>query len=296
MKNQRMAYISDRRSRWPVATLCRALCVSESGYYKYLRSKSKPEKHADLLAQIYELIREDPENSNYGVRRICDYLRINCGYCGSLRTIYRICKENNLIIRMKRRPKSITKADAESQKSENLIKQDFSAEAPNQKWLMDITEIPCKEGKLYLAAILDCYDGSIRGFKMDVNMRAELCVEAFRNGCRNDDARGMILHSDRGSQFTSRLFRFHLTKVNAIQSMSSTGRCFDNARMESFFATLKKEKIYKYDTKKMPISEVKTIIYRYIHYYNRRRIYSTNNGYPPLVYRKRYYQNQLLAA
>ena len=117
-----MSYITDRRDRWPVALLCRTLGVSESGYYKFLRSKSKPDKHANLLAQIYELIQEDEENANYGVRRIYDYLRLNRNYHGSLRTIYRICKENNLMIRMKRKPNGITRADAEAQKSENLIK------------------------------------------------------------------------------------------------------------------------------------------------------------------------------
>jgi transposase InsO family protein len=291
-----MSYITDRRDCWPVALLCRTLGVSESGYYKFLRSKSKPDKHANLLAQIYELIQEDEENANYGVRRIYDYLRLNRNYHGSLRTIYRICKENNLMIRMKRKPNGITKADAEAQKSENLIKQDFTAEAPNQKWLTDITEIPCKDGKLYLAPIFDCYDGSIRGFRMDDNMRADLCVEAFQNACRDDGAEGMILHSDRGTQFTSQRFRKVLKKANAIQSMSGTGRCYDNARMESFFATLKKEKLYKINTKSMPMVEVKTIVYRYIHYYNRRRIYSTNNGYPPLVYRGLFFDNHQLAA
>ncbi len=127
-------------------------------------------------------------------------------------------------------------------------------------------------------------------------MRADLCVEAFQNACRDDRAKGMILHSDRGTQFTSQLFRNVLKKANAIQSMSGTGRCYDNARMESFFATLKKEKRYKVDTKSMLRTEVKTIVYRYIHYYNRRRIYSTNDGYPPLVYRGLFYDNQQLAA
>ena len=81
----------------------------------------------------------------------------------------------------------------------------------------------------------------------------------------------------------------------AIQSMSSTGRCYDNTRMESFFATLKKEKIYKIDTKNMSMAEVTTIVYRFIHYYNRRRIYSTNGGYPPVIYRELFYENQLAA-
>jgi len=138
-----------QRERWPVAALCRVLGVSESGYYKHFRNAGRPYKYADLLAQIYELLNEDPENANYGVRRIFQYLRNNKGYKGSYSTIYRLCKDNNLMIKYKRRPKGITKADAEAKKEENLIQQDFSAEQPNEKWLTDITEIPCKDAKLY---------------------------------------------------------------------------------------------------------------------------------------------------
>jgi putative transposase len=199
------------------------------------------------------------------------------------------------MIKYKHRPKGITKADAEAEKAENLIQQDFSAEKPNEKWLMDITEIQCKDTKLYLAPVLDCYDGTIRGFKMDTNMRAELCVEAFERACRSDDTSDMILHSDRGRQFTSYVFRKALKKHGAIQSMSGVGRCYDNARMESFFATLKKEKLYKMDTTRMMAEEVKTVIFRYIYYYNLRRIYSRNNGWPPAVYRQMYFESLIAA-
>jgi transposase InsO family protein len=99
----------------------------------------------------------------------------------------------------------------------------------------------------------------------------------------------MIFHSDRGSQFTSGLFRSALSARGALQSMSGTGRCYDNARMESWFATLKKERLYKIDTKKMSADEVKSVIFLYICYYNLRRIYSVNDGYPPEVYRRIYY-------
>lgn len=269
--------------------LCRVLDVSESGYYKHVRNQDRPCKHAKLLAQIYDLLREDEENANYGVRRIFDYLRLNKGYKGSYSTIRRICRDNNLIIKRKRHPNGITKADSAAQKSENLLEQNFSSETPNEKWLTDITEIPCRDGKLYLAPVLDCYDGSIRGFKMDTNMRAELCVEAFERACRADNACGMILHSDRGSQFTSGKFRTALARHGAVQSMSGTGRCYDNARMESFFATLKKEKLYKMNTARMTTADVKSVVFRYIHYYNRRRIYSTNEGYPPAVFRTIFY-------
>jgi transposase InsO family protein len=200
-------------------------------------------------------------------------------------------KENNLLIKQKRHPNGITKADRDAQKSENIIKQDFSAQNPNEKWLSDITEVHCADGKLYVSAVLDCFDGAIVGLSFDNNMRKELCIASFEQACNRYKARGMTFHSDRGSQYTSRLFRDSLYRSGAVQSMSGTGRCYDNARMESFFATLKKEKLYKIKTEVLPLETVKTIIFRYVEiYYNRNRIYTTNTGgYPPLVYRNMYY-------
>lgn len=163
------------------------------------------------------------------------------------------------------------------------------AQKPNEKFLTDITEIPCSDGKLYLAAVLDCFDGSIQGFHMDDNMRAGLCVRALENTCKNTHAEGAILHSDRGSQFTNQAFRTALRRHKLVQSMSGTGRCYDNARMESFFATLKKEKLYRVDTSKLRRDAVKSIVFRYICYYNLRRISSATGGLPPLVYRRNFY-------
>ena len=103
---------------------------------------------------------------------------------------------------------------------------------------------------------------------------------------------GAILHSDRGSQFTSQVFLTALRRHKLIQSMSGTGRCYDNARMESFFATLKKEKLYQIDTTRMSRDEVKSVVFRYIRYYNLRRISSVTGGLPPLVYRERYLRSE----
>lgn len=106
-----MKYIESRcqKGKWSVIALCRVLQVSESGYYKYLRNKGKPYKYADLLKQIYGLLKEDPENANYGVKRIYKYLENNKNYRGSYSTIYRICKANNLMIHCKRRQKELRK-------------------------------------------------------------------------------------------------------------------------------------------------------------------------------------------
>lgn len=280
-------FIRARLGRWPVSAMCRVLHVSEQGYYRFLRRPEREERDRQLLEQIYECLREDEENGeNYGVRRIIAWLRLRRGYTGGDRRIYRICREQHLTIHRQHRPNSLTKADRQAEKSENLIQRDFTAAKPNQKFLTDITEIPCSDGRLYLAAVLDCFDGSIQGFHMDDNMRAQLCVQALENACRGAITEGAILHSDRGSQFTSQLFRKALRRHKLVQSMSGAGRCYDNARMESFFATLKKEKLYHIDTTKLPREDVMSIVFRYIHYYNLRRISSVNGGLPPLVYRR----------
>ena len=129
-------------------------------------------------------------------------------------------------------------------------------------------------------------------------MRKELCIDAFEQACRRHNAYGMILHSDRGSQYTSHKFRESLELHGAKQSMSGTGRCYDNARMESFFATLKKEKLYKIKTELLPMGLVKSIIFRWVFtYYNRERIYTPNEqGYPPSVKRRMYEEGILTAA
>lgn len=228
-----------------------------------------------------------PENKNYGARRIHLAL-LQQGQDISYSTIYRIMKQNRLLHKTKRHPNGVTKEDAATQKSENLIARDFTADAPGRKWLTDITEVPCSDGKLYVAPVFDCFNGEIVGLAMDDNMRAELCVRAFENACKSCGARKMMLHSDRGSQFTSAAFRTVLAKYDAVQSMSGTGKCYDNARMESFFATLKKEKLYRINTAKLPMEMVKSIIFRYIMvYYNRQRIYTANpGGWPPVCFRQ----------
>jgi len=271
--------------------MCKVLQVSEAGYYKWSRRQSKPYKYDELLAKIRQIRADNPD---YGAHRIYLYLRLYQGYTGSYYIILKLCKTHNLMLKKKHNCRGITKADLAAQASANLIKQDFSAASPNQKWLGDITEIPTADGKLYLAAVLDCFDGTIVGFKMANHMRAELCVEAFTSGVKRYQAYGMIFHSDRGSQYTSRIYRQTLAQHGAKQSMSSTGKCYDNARMESFFATLKKESIYKFRSETMSMEKVKSIVFRFIEtYYNRKRIYTPNGGYPPLMMRSNYYQRSL---
>ena len=205
----------------------------------------------------------------------------------SLRIVYRTMSEAGLIHRT-RRPHGITKADTATQDRENLIKRDFNATTPLKKLITDITEVQCADGKLYVSPILDCFNGEIVALEMRDNMKKELCIDTIKQ-LREKYGKldGAILHSDRGCQYTSYAFRRTLVTNGIIQSLSGTARCYDNARMESFFATLKKEKLYQIPTYRMNREEVKTVIFRYIFgYYNTQRINSFNEGgLPPVALR-----------
>lgn len=193
-----------------------------------------------------------------------------------------------------KKPHNLTKADKEAMKSDDLIKRDFTAEKPLEKAVTDITEVQCSDGKLYVSAIFDCFDLAVLGLAMDTNMKATLCEKTILNAYKTyPQIRGCILHSDRGSQYTSELYRTTIKKYTLLQSMNSAGgRCHDNARCESMWARLKEELIYgRYNTKKLKVENMKTLIWRYfMSYWNNRRICSVNGGLPPMVKRERYYQ------
>ena len=268
--------------------MCRVLKISESGYYRWLKNRGKPTARQLLSVEIQGILDEHPDNDNYGVRRMVTALAQK-GVRVSTRTVYRTMSEMGIVHR-RRRPCGITKATTEIQDRENLLKRNFKAEKPLRKLLSDITEIQCFDGKLYVSAVLDCYNGEILSVAMDDNMKKELCIRTIEElrSMYGKKLKGAIFHSDRGSQYTSEAFKSALGKAGLVQSLSGTGHCFDNARMESFFATLKKEKIYRISAYKLTREQVKSIIFRYIFvYYNRIRISSVNpGGMAPTTYRE----------
>ena len=212
------------------------------------------------------------------------------------RTVYRIMEEIGICHRPRRKPNGITKADKAARKSDDLIKRDFKADKPLEKCVTDITEIKCSDGKLYTSAIFDCFDVAVLGLAMDTNMKAPLCVQTLRNAYNAyPGLRGAIIHSDRGVQYTSSEYRDAIKLYGINQSMNSDGgRCHDNARCESMWARLKEELLYgRYDTEKMSVAEVKELIWRYfMSYWNNRRICSSNEGLPPLIRRRMYYESE----
>ena len=250
---------------------------------------------------------EDKCNDCYGRQRMYLALKLKkqAGeiniHVPSEATVRKVMQQVGLIHKPRRKANGITKADREARKSEDLLKRDFTAEKPCEKCVTDITEIKGKDGKLYTSVIFDCFDLTALGLSMDTNMKAELCVETVKNAVKSyPELKGAILHSDRGSQYTSAEYREKLQKYGIIQSMNSAGgRCHDNARCESMWARMKEELFYSRGDKSenYTMSELKTMIWRYfMSYWANRRICTSNGGLPPAVKRRKYYDSVNLAA
>ena len=286
-----------------LAFYCRMLHVSRQGFYKYLSVKDHPWKYQALADTMLEIHAEDVCNDTYGRVRMFQALTLKQPDgipIPSERTVYRVMEKIGLSHRPKRNPKGITKADREARKSDDLLKRNFTSEKPLEKCVTDITEIKAKDGKLYVSAIFDCFDSAVLGLAMETTMKATLCQRTVENAfIAYPEIRGAVLHSDRGTQYTSELYRSTLRKYEITQSMNSAGgRCHDNARCESMWARLKTELLYdRYNSEKLTISELKSLIWRYfISYWNNRRICTTNGGLPPMIKRQRYYDSLRIAA
>ena len=287
-----------------LALYCRLMEVSRQGFYDYLHTKDKPYKYASLVKAIKEIIEEDEYNDTYGRIRMYQALKLKQPKGVKIpcrATVRKVMKENHLTVPTRRKPNGITKADREAQKSDNKIKRNFTADKPFAKGVTDITEIPAKNGKLYVSAIFDCYDSEVVGLSMDDNMKAELCVRTLSSAVKmHPQMRGAIVHSDRGSQYTSAKYRSAVAENGIIQSMNSAGgRCHDNARCESMWARMKEEMFYRRNRKpeNYSVEELKSMVwYYFISYWNNRRICFANDGLPPTVKRKQYYSNLMNAA
>jgi putative transposase len=237
-----------------------------------------------LLVQIRQAFVRG--RGTYGSPRITAELRSDGIACGKNR-VARLMRQNGIKAKTKRRFKATTKSRHELLVAENLLNGRVPAEASNQVWVSDITFIWTREGWVYLAAILDAFNRQIVGWSMGDTLShgilAEALDKAFR---RRKPEAGLIFHSDRGTQYASYAFRDLLDRYGFVPSMSSTGHCYDNALMESFFHTLKTELIYfeKYRTRQ----EARGSVFEYIEiFYNRTRRHSSLNYYSPAEFEKR---------
>jgi putative transposase len=286
----RFQFIEDHREEFAVKLMCTVLGVSTSGYYAWRgRPPSKREMaNRELTAKIKEEFEKSRET--YGSPRIYQVMR-KLGLMCSPNRVARLMRAAGLKAKQTRRYRSTTKRNKADRAAPNILKRDFSAEAPNQKWLADITYIATQEGWLYLATIMDLFSRRVVGWAMSPRMTSDLTLSALdmaTRRCRPEP--GLIHHSDQGSQYTDSEYQAVLAAHGIVASMNGVGSWWDNAPMESFFGTLKSELVY--DRAYRTRAEASPDLFYYIEaWYNRRRLHSALGYESPEAYEQLYHNN-----
>lgn len=271
--------------------MAQAFGISRSSYYYWEKSLSHPSKSKSRRKQLeIEIERIFKENKlQYGSPKIhaeLEKIGVDC----SRQFVGKIMRENNLIVQKRTKRVQTTKSNPKNEVACNLLQQDFKVDKPNEVWVSDITYIPTYEGMMYLVMVLDLFARKIVGWSLKTHMRTEMVLEALRMATRDRCIEtGIMFHSDRGSQYTSKEFRKELIKHNFIISASGKGNCYDNAVAESFFSQLKEEVMpgKRFLTK----SQAKREIFRFIEgRYNRTRTHSAINYKTPDEFENEYYE------
>jgi len=266
-----------------VLTMCKVFEVSRSGYYDWQRRAGSARAREDgvLIERIHKVYVDS--GKRYGSPRVWRALK-RMGYQHSRKRIARLMAQSGLFARKRKRFVRTTQANPAHQPAANLLARDFHAVEPNRKWVTDIKYIPTAEGDLYLAATLDLYSRRIVGWAMEETLETVLTRKALDMAIQQrQPACELLVHSDRGSQYSADDFRALLRAYAFTQSMSRKGNCWDNAPMESFFSTLEFECLrrHKFATR----AQAKLEVFAYIEtFYNRKRLHSTLGYLSPVEF------------
>jgi putative transposase len=272
-----------QQTEFRVQPMCRALQVSRSGYYEYLHRPPSARSIEDdsLRHQVKAAFAKG--RKNYGTRRIKKALA-KAENTVSRRRIGRLMDEENLQVQTKRKFKATTNSNHDKPIAANLLEREFFVATPDTVYVGDITYITTREGWLYLAVVIDLFSRAVVGWAMGSRMTADLVNDAMLMAIwKRKPERGLIFHSDRGSQYASDAYRKTLKTYGAKASMSKKGDCWDNAVAESFFHTLKIELVHHCDFETR--EDARSAIFEYIEvFYNRQRLHSSNGYEAPLVF------------
>jgi transposase InsO family protein len=254
--------------------MCQVLEASRSGYYEWLNREPSQRQleNEELKAKITEIYKQ--HSGRYGSPRIHRQL-VEEGYNCNIKRVARLMSVMGLKAIQKRKFKKTTDSNHNLPLQDNLLNREFDVIQPNKVWVSDITYIPTDEGWLYLATVIDLYSRKVVGWSMNKRMTRQLVIDALNMATKNrKPEKGLIFHSDRGSQYASHDFQKELWKNGMRSSMSRKGDCWDNAVAESFFSTLKTELIYRKKYKNR--NQARQDIFQYIEiYYNKIRMHST---------------------
>ena len=272
------AWVKDNSDSFSVVAMCRAFQVSKSGYYRWL--KAEPSLRTQRSERIRSSIKQVYEESNqiYGSYKIADQLGKDARLEAACRnTVATAMREMGLKSRVSKKfTPTTTVSDPSKIPAPNILDQTFTADAPNQKWVTDITYLPTQLGWVYLAVVLDLFSRKVVGWSVSESLATPLVSTTLRNAieARRPDTKSLLHHSDRGSQYTSDDYQQTLRTLNITCSMSRTGCCYDNAVMERFFWSLKHEWTKFEDF--ADINQARRSVFQYIEtFYNSKRIHQT---------------------
>lgn len=277
------AMIKANTSLYSIRMMCRILSVSTSGYYDWLeRPPSLQSQENNQLAQKIKHIFEE-EKARPGAIRIAKRLKAE-GYSVGRHRVAKIMQSLGLRAKAAKKFKATTNSNHPLPVAPNLLQQYFEASKPNEKYVTDITYIWTEEGWLYLATVMDLYSRMLVGWALSERMTSTLVMDALKMALwRRGRPRGVIVHSDRGSQYCSKDYQKLLVDQQLICSMSKRGDCFDNAAMESWNHSFKVEAIH--GEKFLTRAEAKNHVFEYIEiYYNRKRLHSKLGYLSPAKY------------
>jgi putative transposase len=276
-------FIDEHQGTWPVRRLCDALGVSPAGYYAWRErpASARQQRQEALLVQIRAIHAEF--KARYGSPRVHAELAAR-GQDGCVNTVARLMRDGGIRAKTARPFRRTTDANHDLPVAENLLGRQFDPESPNEAWVADITYIPTRQGWLYLAAVEDLYSRRVVGWSMAAHLESRLVVDALELAVqRRLPGEGLLTHSDRGSQYASDHYQLFLEKHGITCSMSRRADCWDNAPMESFFASLKKELVHGADFATQ--AEARAAVVEYIEvFYNARRRHSSLGYVSPAEY------------
>jgi putative transposase len=285
-------------ARWPISVSCDVLDVSVSGYFERARRKANGQARdtgaggrlSDEAVLTHIRVVHAEVGQEYGWPRMAKEL-VARGHRVGKERVRRLMKRHGIQARSKRRFVVTTDSEHSLPLAPNLLQRNFSADAPDLKWTSDITYIETAEGWLYLAAILDLHSRQVVGWSMQPHMQTSLITDALRMAWfRRRPAPGLILHSDRGSQYCSREFQAALSGYGMRSSMSRKGDCWDNAPTESLWGRLKVGRLagQKFATSREAMDEVVS----WLTFYNHRRLHSSLGYVSPMQFEQRWHAAQ----
>lgn len=276
------------QEQYPITTMCRVLEVSTSGYYAWLkRPRSKRVREDEALTEQIQKIHTDSKG-RYGAPRIQVKLAQAGVHVGRKR-VARLMRTSGIQGVRRRKRYSTTRRNAAARPAPDLVERDFSATGPNKLWVADITYISTWGGWLYLAVVIDVWSRRVVGWAMATHLRTQLVLDALTMAVRQRRPKGVIHHSDQGSQYTSLAFGKRCQEAGVRPSMGSVGDCFDNALCESFFATLECELLDRETFHST--AEARQTVFAFIEgWYNLQRLHSALDYASPIQFEKTYDQ------